>query len=387
MAKLVMKMFACGSTSKKFTSKSKTAEKNNEQGFHKKYCVKQVIGNGGFGTVYAGYRRSDEMPVAIKFAKKDKTMGWMKDDDGQSLPREVYYLQRLRHIDGIVHLLDHYDEKSSSFPDAKSTRRSSSGSGPVSRGSYVIVMERPTNSQDLFDYITQHGSLQEDEARGFLRQIVETLVAMHAEGVVHRDVKDENVLVDLQTGRVRLIDFGSATELKDTDYEDFDGTRVYSPPEWMLHRQYRALPATVWSLGVLLYDMVCGDIPFTNDADIIKATPKLPSRLSEGVVNLIRRLLSVQPEDRPSLEQILDDPWMRPSRETSLQSVCSVDSGIADCVADDSVSEIAPRTNNSTVSQDCIMLTVSDVVDEPVRNTEDLTLSDGPVDSLGALSL
>jgi serine/threonine protein kinase len=88
----------------------------------------------------------------------------------------------------------------------------------------VIVMERPANSQDLFDYITQQGSLEEDEARSFFRQIVETLVAMHAEGVVHRDIKDENVLVDLQTGRVRLIDFGSATELKDTDYEDFDGT-------------------------------------------------------------------------------------------------------------------------------------------------------------------
>ena len=60
------------------------------------------------------------------------------------------------------------------------------------------------------------------------------------------------------------------------------GTRVYSPPEWTQHRQYRAVPATVWSLGILLYDMVCGDIPFTNDTEIINANPRLPSKLSDG---------------------------------------------------------------------------------------------------------
>jgi serine/threonine protein kinase len=372
MAKLVMKLFACGTSSKK-KLKSKSEEKNNEVGLYAKYTVKQVIGNGGFGTVYAGYRRSDDTPVAVKFAKKDKAIGWIRDDDGVTVPREVYYMQRVRHVDGVVQLLDHYNVKSSSslVPSGGSTQTSTSGGSSVSRGGYVMVMEKPSNSQDLFDYITERGSLSEDETRSFFRQIVETVVAMHACGVVHRDLKDENVLVDKETGRVHLIDFGSATELKETEYEDFDGTRVYSPPEWTKHRQYRAVPATVWSLGILLYDMVCGDIPFTNDAEIIRASPKLPSRLSDGIVNLIRRCLSVRPEDRPSPDEILADPWMQQTNtEHLLPTVMSFDSGICISCAEDAsdsdvLSESSQRTNNSTVSNGYVFDAAPSDSDEP----------------------
>lgn len=294
----------------------KDSGKPKEQRFEKKYSCRQVLGSGGFGTVYAGYRNSDNKPVAVKFNNKNRNVPWVQDDDDLFVPRELYYLERLRHIDGVVRLLDYETLKSSSALSLAAANTSGSTafdrkrrSGSNGAPGFVIVMERPSNGQDLFDYITARGSLKEDEARDFMRQLVEIVSKVHAMGVVHRDLKDENIIVDLDTGRLTLIDFGSATELKESSYEDFDGTRVYSPPEWVTDRRYLALPATVWSMGILLYDMVCGDIPFNTDVDITTAKPRYPSKLSQGVVNLIKRCLAVAPEDRPTLEQILEDPW------------------------------------------------------------------------------
>jgi len=110
-------------------------------------------------------------------------------------------LQRASHINGVIRLVDFYER-----PD-----------------SFIVVMERPDNSKDLFDFITEAGALDEDEARDMFRQIVEITLALHAVGVVHRDIKDENVLVDTESRSVHLIDFGSGTFLHDNVYTEFEG--------------------------------------------------------------------------------------------------------------------------------------------------------------------
>ena len=111
------------------------------------------------------------------------------------MPIEISLLKKLCGVAGVVSLLDSYEK----------------------RDAFILVMERPSPCQDLFDYITERGVLAETEACQFFRQTVDILIAVHSAGVIHRDVKDENILVELDTGRLKSIDYGSMTYYRDTD--------------------------------------------------------------------------------------------------------------------------------------------------------------------------
>ncbi|XP_060731496.1 serine/threonine-protein kinase pim-2-like [Tachysurus vachellii] len=143
----------------------------------------------------------------------------------------------------------------------------------------LIHMEELQKKQDQPLGFSERRDPHQDR---FLKQVVEAVQFCHLRGIVHRDIKDENILVYMCTGDVKIIDFGSGALLKDMAYTDFEGTRVYSQPEWILQQRYEALPLTVRSLGALLFDMVCGYIPFKRDRDIVQAMPGFTKHVSKG---------------------------------------------------------------------------------------------------------
>ncbi|XP_003379868.1 serine/threonine-protein kinase Pim-3 [Trichinella spiralis] len=260
----------------------------------KVYKIGGELGRGGFGTVYSGFRMHDGLPVAIKYVNRKCIVSWGMLN-GRKVPLEVCLLHRIRHVDGVIRLLDWYERTDG----------------------FLIIMERPTPSADLFDFITDKGHLDENLARHFFRQVVQTVIDCAHSGIIHRDIKDENLLVDLRTGFLRLIDFGSGAFIKDSVFTDFEGTRVYSPPEWIIHNRYHGTPATVWSLGILLFDMVCGDIPYHSDEDIVRGKLTWRHSVSKSCRDLIQKCLSFDSEKRPTLEAILKHAWLKEAESTS----------------------------------------------------------------------
>jgi serine/threonine protein kinase len=257
------------------------------------YELGDVIGEGGFGSVCAGTCRHNGDTVAIKIIPKSKVFSWSKIGQ-QVVPKEVALLNCLRHK-YVIKMLDYFQDEDN----------------------FYIVMERPEKYIDLFDYISEKRIMSERSARFLFRQVVEAVQYCLSVGVLHRDVKDENILINLRTSQIKLIDFGSGTFLRDDVYTEYEGTKVYAPPEWVLSHQYRALPATVWSLGILLYDMLLGDVPFETEAQIVAGYLDFHIQLSPGARSLIQWLLEFRPQDRPNLEQILKHPWLKKSSSSS----------------------------------------------------------------------
>lgn len=275
----------CSSANNTTTSSSPT--RRDKTAFMQRYRVGAVLGKGGFGVVYAGFRRADNLPVAIKHVAKKRIQDWsMINQDKVSM--ELKLLSLLQNVHGVINLIDYF----------------------ILNDSLVYVMERPTNSMDLFNFITQKKYLTEPTARFLMRQVVETISRCHAKGIIHRDIKDENLLIDVHTGELKLIDFGAGSYLHDGEYNDFTGTRVYSPPELIQTSKYTADAYTVWSLGILLFDMVQGDIPFEQDEEICSATPKYRRFISDDCRDLIELCLRYNPDDRIKLHEILDHAWM-----------------------------------------------------------------------------
>jgi len=184
------------------------------------------------------------------------------------------------------------------------------------KSSYLLVMEKPPNCIDLFEYSRKNGALDEKMAKKIFYQVVEACIDMQKKEVLHRDIKDENILLNEKTNQIKIIDFGCATEFDpEKKYQSFSGTPEFFPPEVFKEKNYFGESMTVWSLGTLLYVLLLGDIPYETTDHIIHNKPKKfsieESNLSSKAQILLGQLLSFDASKRPSLQNILRSDWLQ----------------------------------------------------------------------------
>ncbi|XP_035250163.1 serine/threonine-protein kinase pim-1-like [Anguilla anguilla] len=262
---------------------------------NKFYKKGKLLGQGGYGSVYAGVRISDGLPVALKYVRKDDDEELQLPGMEMPMPKEVGLFQMVNTPSShpnVLKLFDWFDRPAS----------------------YVMAMERPDPCKDLFTYCQEQGGvLDEDQARSVTGQLLGALQHCHSHGVVHRDVKPENILIQTDTKEIKLIDFGCGDPLKDTAYTEFSGTPEFLPVEWFEKEQFLAGPGTVWSVGVTLYNIVCGNDPFTTYTGREMRHVEFCAGLSSGIKDFILCCLRPRANDRPTLEQLQLHPWLQQS--------------------------------------------------------------------------
>ncbi|XP_076021627.1 serine/threonine-protein kinase pim-2-like [Genypterus blacodes] len=263
------------------------------------YVEEELLGTGGYGSVHAGHRKVDNLPVAIKHIpiRHVELVPTVLNGLRCSVPLEVMLL---------------------SMAAEGSTAGSCAAVALIDNFQFdnevIIVMERPEPCQDLIDYITSNGmSLQEDEAKFLMKQLVAAFLDLHSKGVLHRDIKADNILV--QTGpdgpRIRVIDFGCGTILIPGPYTETLCTPAYTPPEYFLDHSYEADPLTVWQLGVVLFTMLHGRFPFRNDGDTVFRTPYIHTELSADCRSFLQCCLAKNASCRHSLQDLQALQWLQ----------------------------------------------------------------------------
>ncbi|XP_076878359.1 SNF related kinase b [Brachyhypopomus gauderio] len=172
---------------------------------------------------------------------------------------------------------------------------------------------------DMYDYILRHeGGIAEDTAKTHFAQIVRAIAYCHRLHVVHRDLKPENVVFFRQQGTVKLTDFGFSNHFQPgTMLMTSCGSLAYSAPEILLGEEYDAPAVDIWSLGVILYMLVCGHPPFQEATDsetltmIMDCCYTVPEHVSAQCKDLISRMLQRDPSKRAGLSEIEGHPWLQ----------------------------------------------------------------------------
>ncbi|KAI7899810.1 kinase-like domain-containing protein [Cokeromyces recurvatus] len=258
------------------------------------YEIVDELGQGAYGVVKLAYLKSDPQKkrVVIKYIIKSRILVdcWIRDRKLGLIPAEIHVLHTLRKIPHIncSDMLDYFEDEDN----------------------YYVVMDLYGAGMDLFDYIElKEGGMTETEIRDIFRQIAEAVRHLHDHRIVHRDIKDENVILDLNGG-VRLIDFGSAAYLKESkQFETFVGTLDYAAPEILKGQAYSGPPQDIWACGTLLYTLIYRENPFYNIEEIMERELRIPFVISEESVDLIRKMLDRNVNKRINIHQVLEHSW------------------------------------------------------------------------------
>ncbi|NXM62491.1 HUNK kinase, partial [Illadopsis cleaveri] len=259
------------------------------------YLIGRKLGEGSFAKVREGLHVLTGEKVAVKVIDKKRA----KKDTyvTKNLRREGQIQQMIRHPN-IAQLLDILETENS----------------------YYLVMELCPGG-NLMHKIYEKKRLEEHEARKYIRQLILAVEHLHRAGVVHRDLKIENLLLD-EDNNIKLIDFGLSNCAGILGYSDpFStqcGSPAYAAPELLARKKYGP-KIDVWSIGVNMYAMLTGTLPFTVEPFSLRALYQkmvdkemnpFPTQLSSAAINFLRSLLEPDPAKRPNIQQALANRWL-----------------------------------------------------------------------------
>ncbi|XP_033000634.1 serine/threonine-protein kinase MARK1 isoform X3 [Lacerta agilis] len=257
------------------------------------YRLLKTIGKGNFAKVKLARHVLTGREVAVKII--DKTQ--LNPTSLQKLFREVRIMKILNHPN-IVKLFEVIETEKTLY----------------------LVMEYASGGE-VFDYLVAHGRMKEKEARAKFRQIVSAVQYCHQKCIVHRDLKAENLLLDGDMN-IKIADFGFSNEFTiGNKLDTFCGSPPYAAPELFQGKKYDGPEVDVWSLGVILYTLVSGSLPFDGQnlkelrERVLRGKYRIPFYMSTDCENLLKKLLVLNPIKRGSLEQIMKDRWMNVGHE------------------------------------------------------------------------
>ncbi|XP_055025776.1 MAP/microtubule affinity-regulating kinase 3a isoform X1 [Misgurnus anguillicaudatus] len=257
------------------------------------YRLLKTIGKGNFAKVKLARHILTGSEVAIKMI--DKTQ--LNPTSLQKLSREVTIMKNLNHPN-IVKLFEVIETEKTLF----------------------LVMEYASGGE-VFDYLVAHGRMKEKEARAKFRQIVSAVQYCHQKHIVHRDLKAENLLLDADMN-IKIADFGFSNEfMVGNKLDTFCGSPPYAAPELFQGKKYDGPEVDVWSLGVILYTLVSGSLPFDGQnlkelrERVLRGKYRIPFYMSTDCENLLKRFLVLNPAKRGTLEQIMKERWINAGYE------------------------------------------------------------------------
>ena len=254
---------------------------------------KKPIGNGGFGKVWKVIHINSKKEYCIKTINKRDII---EQKLINQLNKEISIMYEINHPHSIK-LINHFEDENTIY----------------------MIMEYASNG-NLYSYMKKN-KLNNEMISQFLRDIISIIKYLHSLNIIHRDIKPENLLLDNNL-RIKLCDYGWATHLKNNEQiNTYCGTPDYVAPE-ILKKEFYDYKIDIWSIGVLLFEMLFNYSPFTANnnnerfKNIIKGRINWPKNyINNSGKNLIEKILKVNPKERISLDEILNDNFIKENKE------------------------------------------------------------------------
>ncbi|KYK57797.1 serine/threonine protein kinase [Drechmeria coniospora] len=260
------------------------------------YAILEDMGQGAYGQVKLARHKQTGKRVVLKYVTKRRILvdTWTRDRKLGTVPLEIHVLDYLRKPEfrhpNIVEMEGFFEDDVNY---------------------YIEMSPHGLPGMDLFDYIELRANMEEAECRSIFVQVAQAIQFLHNKAhVVHRDIKDENVILDGE-GNIKLIDFGSAAYVKSGPFDVFVGTIDYAAPEVLAGKPYGGKEQDVWALGILLYTIIYKENPFYSIDEIMDRDLRVPFIISDESIDLVRCMLNRDVKERYDINQVLEHPWCK----------------------------------------------------------------------------